>query len=169
MKTKTYAIMGAIIIAIIALDQWTKYLAIKHLKGAEDIVIIPRFFSLTYAENTGAGFGIFPGQTSFFIVVTIIALIAFIVLSIYGDFKKAFFYTLALSLLIGGSIGNFIDRLTREGGKVIDMIDAWILSHQFPVFNIADIALTMGFIALALDIFIFEKKRGSSNEKNLQD
>ncbi len=167
MRKKTYLIMAIIIVAIIALDQWTKYLAIKHLKDAEAIVIIPRFLSLSYHENTGMGFGFLQGQTLFFIVVTIIALIVFIAMAHTAHFKKNFFYSLGITLLIGGTIGNFIDRLFREGGKVIDMIDAWILSDNFPIFNIADMALTIGFFALAIDIFIFESLRRKNDEKNV--
>ena len=161
--------------AIILLDQLTKFIIERNLnynfvtRSGESFTVIPNLLRITHLRNQGAGLGLFQGQLVFFIIVTIVALGVFIYLAKDIDYKKTFFQALGLTLLIGGTIGNFIDRLFRHDNAVIDWIDVYIFGFNFWVFNIADIALTVGVIAFALDIFILEperkaKARGELNE-----
>jgi len=120
---------------IIFIDQLTKFLLI----GAH-IRIIEGFFLLNYVTNTGAGFGILKGSTwlLIFFSIFVIGLIIF-----YLDkVPKTKYYTIAMGLILGGTIGNLIDRIFR--GHVVDFIDLTF----WPVFNIADSAITIGAIML---------------------
>ncbi len=165
MMQHKFKYLVASVIALVALDQWTKYLIDQNLdynyttRVGEGFTVIPNFLRITHLRNRGAGLGLFQEQLGFFIVVTILALIAFIVLARSIDYKKMFFYSFGVTLLIGGTIGNFIDRLFRHDNAVIDWIDVYLFGFNFWVFNIADIALTVGIIAFGLDVFFFEPKR----------
>ena len=165
MQLKTFISGILIILGVIILDQITKTLTADHIIFGQQITLIDGFLYLTYHRNTGAAWGMFPGQIWFFVIVTVIALGVFLVLSLEMNFKTKPFYSIGVVLLIGGTIGNFIDRL--RFGYVIDMIDVYIFTYDFPVFNIADSALTIGWIALAIDIiFINTKRSDGRGEKN---
>ncbi len=182
-KKQTWVLIAGIIILIIILDQWTKYLAMSHLTLLTDtfgneltrgilkeVTLIPHFLYFTLHLNDGAAWGSFSGALPFFIIITLLALSVFIFLMKDIDIKHKKFYTFSLPLLIGGTIGNFIDRTTTwlsDRGFVVDMIDVHIIGHNFPVFNVADAALTVGWIMLAIDLIFFDKKRGVQHD-NIQ-
>ena len=142
------------ILFCVFLDQMTKFLAVWHLKNAPAISIIPDVFELYYLENHGAAFGILQGQKTFFIIMTTLALIILIYLFIRIPDKKHYFYIrLILVLLISGAIGNFIDRCAHD--YVIDFFYFKLI--DFPVFNVADIYVTMAAVFLIL-VFTFYYK-----------
>ena len=132
-------------IAIVILDQITKYFA-KQL--TESIVIIPRIFSLTLVKNEGIAFGMLQG----FISIPVWASIMAIGFSLYYYNRLNNLGAISLGLIFGGTIGNLIDRMLL--GAVIDFFNF----HIWPVFNIADIALTIGSILLIISIWKFEKE-----------
>jgi signal peptidase II len=125
-------------------DQLSKYWVAQRLSPGEMIYLIPGFFQLTFVRNYGAAFGILPYHTSFFIVIKI--LMALMIIIFVPRFISNRFVLLrtALALLLGGTLGNLLDRIVR--GYIIDFFDFRI----WPVFNIADIALVLG---IALVIF----------------
>jgi signal peptidase II len=134
-------------ITLIALDQISKYVVVATMPLSFSIPLIPSFFSLTHARNYGASWSLFQNQLPFLIGVTIVALA--VMLKWYSSLAKEWsFERLGLVLMLGGTIGNFIDRLVL--GYVIDFIDVIIFGYDFPIFNVADIALTCGVIALIL-------------------
>ena len=138
----------------ILLDQITKYyVAHNFIQGARQKVI-DGFFYLTYVRNTGAGFSILQGQRWVFIILTFIALPLFIYLYVKSDpgHKLERF---AYLLLISGTIGNFIDRVVY--GSVVDFLDFIIFGYDFPVFNVADIFITVG-VGLYLLLTLLETK-----------
>ena len=138
----------------ILLDQITKYyVAHNFIQGARQKVI-DGFFYLTYVRNTGAGFSILQGQRWVFIILTFIALPLFIYLYVKSDpgHKLERF---AYLLLISGTIGNFIDRVLY--GSVVDFLDFIIFGYDFPVFNVADIFITVG-VGLYLLLTLLETK-----------
>lgn len=146
------------ILFLLAADQLSKYLIAQYFSLNESIVLIPRFFALTYVQNTGAGFSILQGQLNFFYLITILALI-FLCYLLYRRESTTKFYLLSLLLMLGGTIGNFIDRLTKH--YVIDFLDFIILGYDFPVFNLADSFLTLGvflFIIYTLHSEYLERK-----------
>lgn len=142
---------------VIVLDFISKLWASESLQGEPSIALIPSFLYLTYHTNPGAAWGILQGQQLFFAAITMVALAIFFYWALTADFKEKFFYSWALVLLIGGTIGNFIDRV--RFGYVIDFIDVYLGSYNFPIFNIADAALTVGVIAFSFDLLFLESKR----------
>lgn len=140
-----------IIAAIIALDQFTKSLAVTHLMNNADVTVIERFLSFTYVENFGIAFGMFKNQRLFFIISTII-IAAVVLYFIYKTYKTQTFIALCLSMIFGGAIGNLIDRIRI--GYVIDFIHFRFFP---PVFNIADSAIVVGAIILSVAI-VFTKE-----------
>jgi len=148
-----------IIIALaVAADQLTKFLLVPMLQSlpGQTLTVIPGVFSLTYTGNTGASFGILAGAQPFFIAVTIIILIAGTVVMIRTRKKQSSFLKICLSLIIGGAVGNFADRVTL--GYVRDIFDFHAV--YFPwIFNVADSCLVVGAILLGIYvIFIYKPK-----------
>lgn len=137
-----------IIAAIIAVDQFTKNLAVTHLMNNADVTVIQRFLSFTYVENLGIAFGMFKNQRLFFIISTII-IAAVVLFFIFKTYKKNIFIGICLSLIFGGAIGNLIDRIRL--GYVVDFIHFRFFP---PVFNIADSAIVVGAIFLSIAIVL---------------
>lgn len=142
-RTAAITFLG-LTVGIIALDQWTKRLAVTHLldSGARSIPVIGEYIRLTYVENRGAAFGLLQEQTSFFIIVGI-TVIGVIIYSFKQMSQPSWLLTLALGLQLGGAIGNLIDRM--RFGYVVDFVDLSV----WPVFNVADSAIVCGVIGLA--------------------
>lgn len=148
-----------IAIIVIAIDQWSKWLVIKYMDLYEQIPIIDNFFYLTSHRNKGAAWGILQGQMNFFYVITVIFVIG-IIYYLHKYAKGHQWLAISLSLILGGAIGNFIDRLFRK--EVVDFLDVIIFNYDYPIFNIADSALVVGVILFAIISFIEEKKRGKT-------
>lgn len=147
-------IWSTFIILLIAIDQFTKLLIVKSLEVGDSIKVISNAIYITSHRNQGAAWGILQGKMWLFYIVTVVVLvILFMFFKNEGYGQPAI--QLGLSLLIAGSIGNFIDRLFR--GEVVDFIDTYIFSYNFPIFNVADAALTIGVIVLII-VILFEGK-----------
>ena len=145
-----YYVISAI---IIALDQLTKYLTVQNIPLRETIEWIPGVLSFTYHQNSGAAWSILEGQMLFFYIVTFIVVgVIIYYLHTYG--KSDRFFAVALSLILGGALGNFIDRLYLQ--YVIDMVRLEFI--DFPIFNIADMALTIGVALMILHLVLDEWK-----------
>lgn len=141
MKKPAYILF--IVLSVIALDQITKFLIIGYLPLFDSIEIFP-FLHIVNIRNMGAAFGMFKSLGStFFIGISVIAIIFVINLLI-----RDIYNSLGLSLVLGGAIGNLIDRILY--GKVVDFIDFSIGSYHWPSFNVADSALTVGIILILL-------------------
>lgn len=141
---------------IIVIDQLIKILIDNLLSTS--IVIIPNFFSLQKVYNTGAAWSILSNSTG---ILIIIAIIAFLLLLKYQNkFKINFRNTLAFGLIYGGLIGNLIDRIVY--GHVIDYLRFVLFNYDFPIFNLADSAIVIGFILLILAIIKGEENENSS-------
>ncbi|MGL4624149.1 MAG: signal peptidase II [Culicoidibacterales bacterium] len=144
-----------IAISIIGFDQLTKYLVATYMELGERIVVIPDFFTITSHRNTGAAFSILEGKMDFLLIVTIFALGFFIYLiEQYRHSNK--WLTVSLAVMLGGAIGNFIDRLIT--GEVVDFFAFQFGSYHFAIFNVADIALSLGVVAFAI-LLIFTSER----------
>lgn len=162
MKKKTsYITIVSVMVFSIIIDLVTKIIfANLFSTPREDIVIIPNFLELTYLENTGAAFGMFSGNTVVLIIVSIIMIGAFCLFD-YFNHKNDIWYSLGLALLVGGAIGNLIDRIFL--GYVRDFINMKI----FPfVFNLADAFITFAVIFLGISIIkeLYTAKKGKKNE-----
>ena len=135
--------VALIVLAIIALDQITKYLIVNSLSSYDSIEVFS-FLHIVNVRNTGAAFGSFKSLGSSFFIIVAVAAIIFIV---YLLMKRAY-NTFGLSLILGGAIGNLIDRILY--GQVVDFVDFSIGSYHWPAFNVADSALTVGIIIILL-------------------
>lgn len=136
-----------IILAVIILDQITKYLAIGLKKGS--IKLIDNFLSLVYVENRGAAFGILQGKKIILVFFTFLIIMAMCYYLYKGQKSMATISKLSISLIIGGAIGNLIDRVFRH--FVIDFISVTFPNgYEFPVFNVADIAVVCGTFLLII-------------------
>ena len=155
---------------LIFLDQLTKT-HIKHLAEQTSwsgTTVIPNFFEIKYTVNTGAAWSFLAGVSwaqTFFKILTSVALVGFIVFFVYS-FKKCYkVLTIALILIISGTIGNFIDRLIYNG--VVDFISLIFGSYHFPIFNLADSFMTVGIVMMIIHyLFLDENKIFSKNESN---
>lgn len=144
-------------LVLIILDQWTKWLVVKNMGLYEQIPIIENFFSITSHRNEGAAWGILQGQMTFFYIITIVVIIGIIYfMQKYAHESKLL--AVALGFILGGAIGNFIDRLFRK--EVVDFLDFIIINYNFPIFNVADSALTVGVILFIITTIMDESKKG---------
>ena len=141
-----------IALAVLLLDRITKWAIAQTIPLEDAVNIIPGFFRLTHLENTGAAFSLFADSTSPFKTMLLIAfsLGALAVVSFLLWKERTIFNagTLALSLILGGAVGNLWDRLAD--GKVTDFLDFYIGIHHWPPFNIADSAIVVGALLLLM-------------------
>lgn len=137
-----------IVFAILSLDQLSKFIITRYLSQNQTIPLIKGVFHLTLIHNRGAAFGILKNQVPLFIFTSILAIILIYVSLKKNKHRKA--YSVALSLILAGALGNLIDRLFF--GYVIDFLDFRI----WPVFNIADSAITIAALLLGWEI-LFKK------------
>ncbi len=130
-----YSVAGVVLL----LDQLTKFMALWFLKPITNIQILPNIFHLSFVENTGIAFGLFQGHPE---ILTLLITVSVLCLFICARFfvNQPLSHKLAYSFILGGSFGNWVDRLRFE--HVIDFLDFRI----WPVFNIADSFITMGVI-----------------------
>jgi signal peptidase II len=133
-----------IVSAVIILDQLTKFFIARNLTPNHPVDVIRGIFSLTLVHNRGAAFGILKNQVPFFIFTSLCA-----VALMYSELKNnkhRALYSVSLSLVLAGALGNLIDRVLF--GYVVDFLDF----HIWPVFNIADSAITVGAVLLGLSL-----------------
>ncbi|MGJ9460617.1 signal peptidase II [Oceanobacillus sp. CF4.6] len=147
---------------IIGMDQLTKWIVVKSMELGEQITVMENFFYLTSHRNSGAAWGILEGQMIFFYIVTVIVVIGIIYyMQSYAKYDKLL--AIGLSLILGGAIGNFIDRIFRK--EVVDFADFIIFNYDFPIFNVADSALTIGVILVIIATIIDEMKQRKEKPK----
>lgn len=143
---------------VIILDQLTKYLAVYFLVLYEPLPVIP-FFNLTLAYNTGAAFSFLNNaggwQNGLFAGIAVAVSVAIIVWLARVPAGKSWL-SAALALILGGAIGNLIDRIIH--GYVIDFVDLYIGQWHYAFFNLADSAVCIGAVMLAIDIFSSQNK-----------
>ena len=135
-------------LVFLMIDLLIKIIVINFMELYDTIKIIPGFFNITYVRNTGAAFSILEDSRIFFIVITFIALIV-IYLFLLKDKVLNKYQTFLYSMLIGGIVGNLVDRIIY--GYVIDYLSFNIFGYSFPVFNIADSFIVISVILLVLN------------------
>ena len=171
---KRYYLISGIIILIVVIDQISKYLVKSFIRLNDSYDILGSFFKLTYIENYGMAFGIQLGNRFLFTVLSILA-VFIIIYYLIQSLKEQLLMSIALSLILGGAIGNLIDRIWN--GRVVDFLDFEffniniprfeLLSLDFsgyqldrwPIFNIADSAVTCGMIMITIIVFIMKDQR----------
>ncbi len=154
-----YALLAAVALPVIILDQLTKLLIVRKLAMHDAIVVIANFFDIVHARNQGAAFGILRDSSirlPFLVAVSLMAVI--VVLIVYRklrtDQKLA---AASLSLVLAGAVGNLIDRVRL--GEVVDFLSVHWYQHAWPAFNVADSAICIGVGLMAIDMYREEKKK----------
>jgi signal peptidase II len=146
------------LVVILVFDQFSKLIVDRSMPLHHTIPIIDGLFNLTYVRNTGAAFGIFAGshqafRLPFLIGVSVLA-IGFIFVMLMRLRASATGLITALALILGGAIGNLIDRLVY--GEVIDFLDVYLSEYHWPAFNVADSCITIG-VAITLYFLLTAK------------
>lgn len=141
-------------ILIIVSDQLTKYLAIKYISDKAFVTFIPKVIDFAYVENNGAAFNILSGRIGLLSIISLLFVVGVIIYWVIKKPENKILKT-ALMLLASGAAGNAIDRVFR--GVVVDFIKTTFI--EFPVFNIADIAITCGAVLLIIYLLFFDTKK----------
>ena len=152
---KLYAFLAIFVAAIVALDQWTKWLIEKNFALGEDRGSILGIFHITHTQNAGSAWGMLSGQTWLFILVMLL-FIAVLVFIVWKKWLSKPLELVCLAAVLGGGLGNMIDRMFK-GGLVTDMICLDFM--DFPVFNVADCFISVGCFALAVYVLFFDREK----------
>lgn len=148
-------------IILLCIDQISKLLVVNLLTKTDSIAIIKNFFYLTYINNDGAAFSILVGKRILLILVAILVIIMLIHYIKKNNIQNKL-EIVSLSLILGGSLGNLMDRVVR--GYVIDFLDFKIFNYNFPIFNLADTFIVIGVILLLLKELRKENNLDSRNK-----
>ena len=157
---RRYGLLIGVSLIIVSLDQITKLLIINTMQLHESIPVIAGFFNLTYIRNPGAAFGLFATTNSafrliFFVGTSIFAL-GLLGTIFYRIHPDDVWGQLTVSSIVGGAIGNLLDRL--QHGEVVDFLDVYIGRYHWPAFNVADGAISVGVVSLLI-IFALDRKK----------
>ncbi|WP_033541431.1 signal peptidase II [Planococcus sp. CAU13] len=148
----------AIAAVIVAADQFTKWLVLENMELGERIPVFEPYLAWLSHRNRGAAWGMLEGQMWLFGIITVAVIIG--ILYYFHKYAKGQqLLQLSLMVILGGAIGNFIDRMLR--GEVVDFVDVLIpvVNYHFPIFNIADAALTIGVILMIIFVIYDEKQQ----------
>jgi signal peptidase II len=154
---RKYVVFGAFLALSLGLDQWTKALARTFLRPLDPYrpkVVIDGFFNLRYSENPGVAFGMLQQIPGGRLLLTLLAVLAFVLVLTYlrKTDNKASRLHVALGLVGGGALGNVVDRIAY--GRVTDFIVWHVKQHEWPAFNVADAALCVGVGLMVLDMLL---------------
>lgn len=151
-------------IVVVIIDQWSKWLIVKYMQVGQSIEIVPNLLYLTSHRNKGAAWGMLQGQLWLFYILTVIVVIGIIYYMVkYGKDKTL--QSIGFSFILGGAIGNFLDRFFRK--EVVDFIHTYIFHYDFPIFNFADSSLTIGVVILIIALLLEDRReRQKANGTN---
>lgn len=143
-----------LVAAVVIFDRWTKALIQNRFDLNESALVIDGFFNITYVRNTGVAFGIFssisaPAKSLLLSIFTALAAIVVVTYSVRSPAGNRLLQ-IALSLILGGALGNLYDRIAF--GYVVDFLEFYVGAYHWPSFNIADSAITVGVVLLAFEI-----------------
>lgn len=146
-------------VGVVIIDQLTKFLARAHLTEGKAVPIIRGILDWRLAHNLGAAFGILPDWAPLFILVGLVAIFAIVRLRRLRNVSMGI--SIGLGLLLGGAVGNLIDRLIFPGQGVTDFIDLSVKlnGYQWPTFNFADTAIVVGAIVVLFRVYVIEKRQ----------
>jgi signal peptidase II len=150
-------------LVITALDQVVKGVVVRAMEMHQSIDVVGSFIRLTRTSNTGGAFGLLRGRGNWFVAVSIAAALAIVALSRQIARGARGIERLAFGLILGGAVGNLIDRVRI--GSVTDFIDIGGSAYRWPAFNVADSAITIGVTLLAISLVFFG---GAANGRESQ-
>ena len=145
----------------VVIDQVVKILVINKMALQQSITIINNFFNITYVRNTGAAWSILSGNVLLLIIISVLALVA-IYYYLIKDKELNKIDIVSYSMLIGGIIGNLIDRIVH--GYVIDYLDFKIFNYNFPIFNVADTLIVISIIIIGISLIVGEYREHNRNK-----
>lgn len=148
--------------AVLVVDQITKQLIVRNFSLFDSVTVLP-VFNLVRRHNTGAAFSILSGMPPWFFVALSVVVSIGILIWLHRHPRGERLTAASLSLILGGALGNAIDRATR--GYVIDFIDLHIGQWHWPAFNVADSAICIGAALLVLDALLFDRTRRREQEQ----
>lgn len=149
-----YALLGLFAALVIAADQAVKYFVVLRLPLGQSVPAVPGLLCLTYVKNTGAAFSVLQGSRWFFVAMVVVFAVVLAVL-LKRRIITAPVQLWCLAAIFGGGVGNMLDRIFR--GYVVDMFETVFIT--FPVFNVADIFITLGCIILVVHLLFFDRKK----------
>ena len=159
---KKHGLFFTTLLLVVGLDQISKMYVSSVMSLHASHPVIDGFFNITYVRNPGAAFGFLsnaaPMFRSLFLIVVSAAAIVMILWFLAKNKSAAMLLTFALSLILGGAVGNLLDRI--RFGNVVDFLDFYIASWHWPAFNVADSAISVGAVLLIVEMFV-RKKSGS--------
>jgi signal peptidase II len=159
-------LLAAVVGTVVTLDYATKAWAMSSLTFGQPVPVLGDFLRLTYTHNPGAAFGINVGEHSrlFFLVLSAFALLV-LGLVYRSTSSRDWVRLLAVTLVAGGAVVNILDRLRFDAG-VVDFLDVGIGRHRWPIFNVADMAVSTGAVLLLIS-FYFEEERDDEPEPGI--
>ncbi|MCX6565417.1 MAG: signal peptidase II [Candidatus Aminicenantes bacterium] len=161
---KRYGLHAALSASIIVLDQLTKALIVKTVSFYGSIAVIPGFLELTHIHNKGAILGIFnrteqPWTPVLLLLLNAVAL-GLVIFYFSKTTEKERVARLALAMIVGGALGNVVDRITR--GYVVDFVEMHVGKFHWPTYNVADASITIGAVLLISSV-IFRRPHASDS------
>lgn len=162
-------LLAAVAGTVLVLDRITKRWIVENLTLHELVPVWGDFFRLTYTHNFGAAFGIDVGQYSrvFFLTLAILALGVLMYLYVHTSARRRL-RLWALALVAGGAVGNIIDRIRYRAG-VVDFLDVGVGSFRWPVFNVADMAVSVGAVLLMITFYREETRSDGRDEERTRE
>jgi signal peptidase II len=150
---------------VIVADLYTKYLATANLDYGISVPVFPSF-KLTLLHNTGAAFSFLANQSGWqrWFFASLAVLVSIILVKWLLSLRNDRWLAVSIALVLGGALGNVYDRIVH--GYVVDFIHFYWETYHFPAFNIADTAITIGAVMMALDMFRPEKRAGSTANRS---
>jgi signal peptidase II len=152
-------LVGLIALPLIIIDQVSKIYVASHMTLYDSIPVVPNWFDITYTQNPGAAFSMFvdlPPMVRLLLLCALSAIACVVLLVLLAQTEKLTLTSFALALILAGAAGNLVDRALR-GGRVIDFIRVHYYSASYPIFNVADSAISVGVALILLSTF-FRKK-----------
>lgn len=151
-----------VIIFVIVADQVSKEIVVSKLELGDNVGFIPHILSFSRRENTGMAWGLLSDHRWVFLVVSSVAIIAYCVF-FFRLKKPHWLFSVATGFIVGGGIGNMIDRVFRPGSNGVNAVVDFLKFEfiDFPVFNVADSFITIGVAVLLVYFFFFDKKQSS--------
>jgi len=140
--------LAALAVVVVALDRWTKHWASTALPFSQPIRVVGDYLRLTYTRNSGVAFGIGQGTGFPYYIFSLVAIVAILWMFLRGRVGHDPLRGTALTLILSGAVGNLVDRVAH--GEVVDFIEVGIPQWHWPIFNVADSAVTVGVLLFAL-------------------
>ena len=151
-------------LAVVALDQWTKWLVEVHLPLGVVEPVVPGLLNLVHVQNTGIAFGLLAsgGGAGWLLAVLAMAVLAVVLLYLRLTPAGERLLIVALCLVAGGAVGNLLDRVAA--GSVTDFVDVYVGRHHWPAFNVADSAISIGIALMLIDTLRRRRPRTAGEE-----